>query len=67
MSTGYGTDEADAGKRTKASVDYRKADGAHRCHTCRSMLDSGRCRKVKGIVAPDHVCDLWQSNPRRNI
>jgi hypothetical protein len=67
MTSGYGglkADEADVGKRTKASVDYRKAEGAHRCHNCRSMLDSGRCRKVKGIVAPDHVCDLWTAEAK---
>jgi hypothetical protein len=57
------TDE-DAGKREKSSVNYRGATGAERCKTCRysyGPTGARRCRRVKGIIEPDDVCDLWEA------
>ena len=56
-------DDADAGKRDKSSVNYRHASmwGERRCANCRYMLTGSRCRKVKGDIHPDDVCDLWEA------
>lgn len=53
------SDTTDPGKRDKSSVNYRKATGEQRCKTCRYMTMGGMCRRVKGSVEPDDVCDLW--------
>ena len=50
----------DEGKRDKSSVNYRHATGEQRCGNCRYMLASGECKRVKGIVQPSEVCDLWE-------
>ena len=66
MTTGHGnlkTDEADVGKRTKASVNYRDATGKQLCHNCRYSYGSKNdrhCMKVKGQIKPDDICDLWR-------
>jgi hypothetical protein len=59
------TDE-DEGKREKSSVDYRDAapGATSRCKTCRygyDAPDGRRCKRVKGIIKPDDVCDLWEA------
>lgn len=54
----------DAGKSTKASVNYRSAEGEHRCHTCSYSYgpkSDRHCVKVKGQIKPDDVCDLWKA------
>lgn len=51
----------DAGKRDKSSVNYRRGTAARNCGNCRFMLADGHCRKVKGMVEPDDVCDLWEA------
>jgi hypothetical protein len=54
----------DINKADKASVNYRRASSRDkRCKTCRysyGPVDSRRCRKVKGQIKPDDVCDLWE-------
>ena len=55
----------DHDKRDKASVNYRSTVSlAQRCKTCRysyGPVDARRCEKVKGIIKPDDVCDLWEA------
>jgi hypothetical protein len=56
-------DEEEAAKRTKASVNYREAEGKKRCHNCRysyGRTSDRRCMKVKGQIHPNDVCDLWR-------
>ncbi len=53
--------ESDAGKRDKSSVNYRHATGEHNCGNCRYMLPDGHCRRVKGMVDPTDVCDVWEA------
>ena len=53
--------DEDAGKRDKASVNYRKATGTSNCGNCRYMLADGRCKRVKGMVDPKDVCDVWEA------
>jgi hypothetical protein len=58
------SDDEDAGKREKSSVNYRHATGEQRCKTCRysyGPMDSRRCKRVKGQIYPDDTCDLWEA------
>lgn len=60
------TDDEDAGKRDKSSVNYRTASpsSSERCKTCRySYGPTGdrRCKRVKGKIEPDDTCDLWEA------
>jgi len=50
-------------KITKAAAHYRPATlpGVN-CHECTFMHPDGTCTKVKGKVAADHVCDLFQAD-----
>lgn len=60
--------EADAGKRDKASVHYRRAaSDEQRCGTCRysyGPLGERRCRIVKGLINPYDTCDEWEQKKR---
>ena len=61
---GVMADDEDAGKKDKTSVNYRDATGSENCHNCRySYGPTGdrRCRRVKGKIEPDDVCDLWEA------
>jgi hypothetical protein len=58
--------DEDDGKRDKSSVDYREASAGAtaRCKTCRysyGPTGARRCKRVKGIIQPDDVCDLWEA------
>jgi len=63
-----GETEADAGKRDKTSVNYRRAsDDVKRCGTCRysyGPLGDRQCRLVKGLINPYDTCDLWEPRKR---
>jgi broad specificity phosphatase PhoE len=52
--------QSDIGKREKSSVNYRAAPAAEkRCGNCRYMQSDGSCWKVRGLVDPQYVCELW--------
>ena len=58
------SDDEDAGKRDKSSVNYRDATGSESCHSCRYSYgpkDDRRCKRVKGQIYPDDTCDLWEA------
>lgn len=55
--------DPDAGKRDKSSVNYRQGTAEKNCHNCRysyGPTTERRCRRVKGIIQPDDLCDLWE-------
>lgn len=57
------SDGEEAAKQSKASVNYRHAEGRKLCRNCRYSYSDGderRCMKVKGVIRPDDVCDLWR-------
>ena len=56
--------EEDAGKRDKASVNYRRASDDRRCGNCRysyGPVGERRCRIVKGFINPGDTCDRWEA------
>lgn len=56
--------EADAGKREKSSVNYRRSSNdTERCGTCRyayGPIGERRCRIVKGFINPYDTCNEWE-------
>ena len=54
---------ADAGKRDKSSVNYRRAMDERRCGNCvfsYGPTGDRRCRRVKGQIHPEDTCDLFK-------
>lgn len=52
-------------KATKKAADYERASvKGKNCGTCVSMLASGECRKVQGLVDRAHVCDLYSKKAK---
>jgi phage head maturation protease len=51
----------DTGKVTKASVNYRVADGGYSCAGCMHYLQNlGKCEKVEYDISANYVCDLFE-------
>jgi SPP1 gp7 family putative phage head morphogenesis protein len=47
-------------KRSKESVDYRKAEGLLRqCGNCSMFIAGGSCTDVAGKIKPVDTCDIW--------
>ena len=48
-------------KLPKAGVMYQeKPKGDERCDNCKFWVEGGGCTKVKGDIAPEAWCDIWQ-------
>lgn len=55
-----GTNEANKGKVSKDSVNYRTATGARSCGNCVMFRpDTGSCTLVEGHIDAGDVCDEW--------
>jgi hypothetical protein len=48
-------------KLDKRKVHYRPATGSRRCRNCIMFHTDGTCDLVKGNIAPEDVCDRWES------
>jgi 8-oxo-dGTP pyrophosphatase MutT (NUDIX family) len=58
------------GKVSKASVNYRPAEGTQKCANCSMFglkapdFEAGGCTLVKGIIDPEATCDRWEAKSK---
>lgn len=45
----------------KKLANYRKGDGATACAQCLHFLPIDKCESVSGIISPEAVCDMFQT------
>ena len=60
--SGYPTGVVAGAGIAKDKVNYRLApeDSQEKCKTCAYFYPLNSCKRVKGNISPDALCDLWE-------